>query len=211
MLSDLEAVARTAAGLADRIPENDLWAGIEARIQTASIPTAQATHSDAAAGPEAATSLTDARSARFARRISLTIPQLAAAAVALATISTAGAWIVLGGGSGSSVATASGSVEPVVGSALVSTRGPESTGQLAERYGSVIAELENALFDPPNSLAPDAETSLRRALLKIDRAIEDAEKALESLPGDAYLEQHVQATMRRKAEFLRRAVRLSQS
>jgi len=75
----------------------------------------------------------------------------------------------------------------------------------------VIAELEDALFDPSNSLPPDTETSLRRALLKIDRAIEDAENALGTLPGDAYLEQHVQATRRRKAEFLRRAVRLSQS
>lgn len=199
-LADLEAVAEKAGALPDRAPESDLWSGIASRIESGA---------DARPVTPVTAPVTTAGAWRFARRVTLTIPQLAAAAVTLAALSTAGAWMALGGASDLSVAAAP-DAPTADGTELVSSR-PADADPLAARYGSVITELEDALFDPSNSLSPDTEASLRRALLKIDRAIEDAEKALEALPGDAYLEEHVEATMRRKEDFLRRAVRLSQS
>jgi anti-sigma factor RsiW len=194
-LADIEAVAGKAATLSDRVPERDLWRGIETRIE---------------ARIGAPVTEPDRGVLRLARRVTLTIPQLAAAAVALATLSTAGAWFAFGGANGSPIAGTRSDAGALDGSALVSTAA-EDDGQFGDRYGSVISELEAALFDSPNPLPADTEASLRRALLKIDRAIEDARKALEALPGDSYLEGHVENTMRRKTDFLRRAVRLSQS
>jgi anti-sigma factor RsiW len=197
-LAELQAVADRAADLDDRVPERDLWNGIAARIEPrlGTLPV-----------KDEATASIGVLS--FARRVTFTIPQLAAAAVALATLSTAGAWFALGGTSGSSAVGSVAETGPVDGSALVSTQTGDEAA-LAEQYGSVISNLETALFDSSSPLPPDTEASLRRALLKIDRAIEDAEKALEALPGDSYLEEHVENTMRRKTDFLRRAVRLSQ-
>jgi len=80
----------------------------------------------------------------------------------------------------------------------------------AVRVGTAIADLERALFDPAHPLPPETATAIRRSLVKIDRAIEDAQTALEELPGDPYLREHMDQTMRQKAEFLRRAVQLSQ-
>lgn len=192
VLADLEAVRTRAAELTDRVPETDLWAGIEARITTA---------------PGVVESAGTTTVRRLSRRISFTVPQLAAAAVALASISVAGAWMTLNdaGADGENVAVQDAQVADA---AFVSNT-DDAGAPLTERYGSVIAELESALFQ--SDLNPETENSLRRALLKIDRAIEDAERALEELPGDPYLEQHVENTMRRKTDFLRRAVRMSQS
>ena len=70
-LSDLEAVAVHAAELRDRTPERDLWAGIAARIENEH----GSTVSTAIEGPAAVS--------RPVRRVTFTVPQLAAAAVAL--------------------------------------------------------------------------------------------------------------------------------
>ncbi|MDH3733260.1 MAG: zf-HC2 domain-containing protein [Gemmatimonadota bacterium] len=196
IVTDLEAVRARAGEVVDRAPDSDLWPGIAERIAD-----------DGVLRPVA--DLSSRRGSRF-RRIALTVPQLAAAAVAVASLSTAGAWMALSD-SGTTAAAIDDAPAPTgPGATLASTDAAEGA-PLAEQYGSVIAELEQALFGSPERLNPDTEASLRRALLKIDRAIEDAMRALEELPGDPYLEQHVENTMRRKTEFLQRAVQLSQS
>lgn len=194
-LADLEAVRRRAADLVDRSPDRDLWEGIAERIAETG-----------GARPVIATTTVERRF----RRIALTVPQLAAAAVIVAAVSTTGAWMALDG-RGSSVASIDGDPAAPNGTELVSNQTDGSDTPLTDRYGSVISELEAALFDSGEPLPPETEAKLRRALLKIDRAIEDAVRALDELPGDPYLEDHVETTMRRKADFLRRAVRLSQS
>ena len=194
VLGDLEAVRSRAGELPERQPEADLWAGIARRIEA----------------DEKRPTVDAAPASRRIRRVALTVPQLAAAAVAIASLSTTGAWMALAGPDGAVPTDGTSAPAEAAGASLVAT-GPETVRPLADRYGSVIAELEGALFSSPNRLDPETEASLRRALLKLDRAIEDAVRALEKLPGDPYLEQHVESTMRRKAEFLERAVRLSQS
>lgn len=194
-LADLEAVARRAAALAARRPESDLWPRIAERIASGDAPSTPRT----------------ARSVRplgrlFARRFSVTVPQMAAAALTLASLSAAGAWIGTRG-SGTTATTPPAATD-ANGASLVAS-GSEEAG-LGARYGQAIADLERILFDPTRPLPPETEMAIRRALTKIDRAIEDARAALEKLPDDPYLQQHVTSTMRRKAEFLQRAVRLSE-
>lgn len=195
-LAGLEAVARRAAALPARGPEADLWPRIAERIATGD-------------APSAAPADLPVRPFRrlLARRFALTVPQMAAAALTLASLSAAGAWIGTRGG-GSPMAMPPSATD-ASGAALVAS-GSEEVG-VGERYGQAIADLERTLFDPTRPLPPETEMAIRRALTKIDRAIEDARAALEKLPGDPYLQQHVTSTMRRKAEFLQRAVRLSES
>lgn len=190
-LAGLERVVARAAGLGDLHLETDLWTGIEARI-TGDAPLGAIPH---------------AMRRSLGRRIAFSIPQLAAAAITLASVSAAGAWMAVrtngapAGPMPSSPAAGDASI-------LASSDGDDGT---AARYRAVIADLERALFDPATPLPPATALSIRRALIKIDRALEDAQTALGQLPGDAYLRQHVDRTMRRKTEFLRRAVHLAQS
>ncbi len=187
---DLRAVRDRAGALPGRVPVEDLWRGIEARIHDT--------------GGASAISLEGRRGLR--RRIALTVPQLAAAALTLASVSVAGAWWSFhGSGDAGAPPAAAG---PATGAVLAADG---STMTSAERYAQAISELEAALFDPDTRLPPETAERVRRALTTIDRAIEDARRALRSAPGDPYLRQHVTDTMRRKAEFLRNAVRLSQS
>jgi predicted anti-sigma-YlaC factor YlaD len=192
-LAGLDAVAERAAGLPERRPETDLWPGIAARIAAADAESSGAGRVGSGR-----------RRGMLTRRFALTVPQLAAAALTLASLSVAGAWLGLreGGSAGAERAA------DAAGTATLASSGEDAAS--AGSYGAAIEELERILFDPSRPLPPETEASIRRALLKIDRAIEDARRALEALPGDPYLEEHVTSTMRRKAEYLRRAVRLSQ-
>jgi len=186
-LADLERVVARAARMPDRHLETDLWTGIESRI-TERVP-----H--------------EARRPVFGRRIALSIPQLAAAAITLASVSAAGAWIVARPGETPAGAAPERMTAPDA-ALLASDAGVDDH---ASRIGAAIADLERALFDPARSLPPATTIAIRRSLVKIDRAIADARAALETRPGDPYLREHRDETMRRKADFLRRAVRLSQS
>ena len=81
----------------------------------------------------------------------------------------------------------------------------------AEEYADLIAELERVLFDSERPLPPQTVARIRRALVTIDRAIEDARAALREVPDDPYLQQHMTGTMRRKSEFLAQAAQLAAS
>ncbi len=185
-LDELKAVVARAAALEERAPADDLWPGIAERI--------------AEAEPPAVVPIRK-------RRIALSIPQLAAAGVALAALSGAAAWLASGtasGRTGGPVADVGSAGAGTTGAALVSA-GAEPTA--AERYAHAIQQLEAALFDTASPLSPATAAKIRRSLVTIDRAIEDARQALEEAPGDPYVRQHLAATMRQKADFLRQTVR----
>src|SRR5438477_7353642 len=78
VLADLKRIVARARGLEDRVPERDLWPGIAARIGSTLAP--------AAVMPISA--------ARRGRRWSFSLPQLAAAGLALMVLSGAGAWLL---------------------------------------------------------------------------------------------------------------------
>jgi len=187
-LAEIELVVARARTVAERVPAQDLWPGIQTRIRTGA-----RAHGGTVIG--------------FRRRISLSVPQLAAAAVTLTSLSAAGAWLTLRaapGDGGSGVGPAADAPGTI---ALAADETDGTAGNAAE-YGRQIAELERALFDG-GRLPPETESKLRRALVTIDRALEDARRALTEMPDDPYLEQHVSSTMQRKADFLRYAVRLA--
>jgi len=180
-LAQLRAVVERAQHVSDHEPEHDLWPGIAARLD----------EQDATALPS-----------RPHRRVTFSVPQLAAAAVVLASVSAGTAWLA---GSGPAVDSAAG---PSDGPAQLVSRDP-GTMDNAELYAESIVQLERALFDPARPLPPQTEARVRRALVTIDRAIEDARQALLEIPGDPYLRDHMTSTMRRKSDFLERAVRLA--
>ena len=197
----LEAVVERAGSAAPREPAEDLWPGIAARIGAdggASIQT------------ESAGNERRVRGLRAARGLARYGPQLAAGIV-LVWLSAGLAWMA-GAGSATRDGAADAGVEfPSLlppAARQVSTADAAST---VEDYADLIADLERALFDAERPLPPQTVARIRRALVTINRAIEDARAALLEVPDDPYLRQHMTNTLRHKSEFLARAAQLAAS
>jgi len=135
--------------------------------------------------------------ARPARRFSFSLAQVTAAAAALILVSATAVWLAVGKrtvADGRSID--SGLVQPV----FFDPRG---------RADSAITELERVLAEEHGRLDSSTVRILAQNLALIDRAIEQARKALESDPGNAYLNDHLARTMRKKIDVLRRAADLA--
>lgn len=203
-LAELEAVAERAASLGPREPAEDLWPGIAARIGAG-------TAGLAGAAPDI--SEAPVRRRTPARRIARFAPQLAAG-VALVWLSAALVWMAVardddGGNPGDAGASPGLGAPSLLPPSVRSVSTLEEGGSSAEEYARLIAELERVLFDSERPLPPATVARIRRALVTIDRAIEDARAALLELPDDPYIQQHMENTMRRKSEFLAQAVQLA--
>lgn len=111
-VGELHAVVRAAAALRDAPPERDLWAGIADRIETPVIPF---------------------RAAPTARRLSFTLPQLAAASVALVAVSGALVWALLSRApaAGGPVAVTPAALPPASAGPLPTPAGPSATAPVA--------------------------------------------------------------------------------
>ncbi|HEX2188684.1 MAG TPA: anti-sigma factor [Longimicrobiaceae bacterium] len=135
VLADLRRVVDRAAGLRDREPAADLWAGIADRIR--------------AEPPEVrVVSLFDAKRAR--RRISFSVPQLLAAGLVLALASAGSVWMTLRGGQpGAAGPVAVAPVEVVREAPAV----PVAEGAAAEEPLENVAE----------SVEPEADAGVERA------------------------------------------------
>ena len=181
-LADLRRVVARARSLEDRPPATDLWPAIAAGI-------GRSARGDVA-------DLAERRRGR-ARRFSFTVPQLAAACVALVLLSGAAVWRLRAPSAPRSVA--GGSEPPSAPTQWVSTGG--------RRYDAAVAELQRALAQGRSSGRLDSTTVriLERNLAIIDTAIVQAQRALAADPGSAYLNHHLADTMRRKLELLRQA------
>jgi hypothetical protein len=122
-----------------------------------------------------------------------------AAAAALALVSATAVWLAVGK---REVANRplpdTASVRPV--SVSFDPRG---------RADSAITELERILAEEHGRLDSSTVRILAENLALIDRAIDQARKALESDPGNAYLNDHLARTMRKKIDVLRRAADLA--
>jgi hypothetical protein len=123
------------------------------------------------------------------RRFSFSVPQLLAASIALVLLSGGGVWMALQrreplGRPGTTIAVTSAS--------------------WTRHTDVAIVELQDALTRNESRLDTATVRIVRQNLAVIDRAIADARAALESDPGNTYLNLHLAATMRRKVELLRR-------
>jgi len=177
-LEELRRVVARARALDDRPPAADLWPAIAEQIGVSS-------RAHAARGLEAP---------RARRRLSFTIPQLAAASVALALLSGGGAWLLVGR-------------HQPERSPSVATPGPKafgvSAGPADPRYAAAVADLELVMERGRGRLDTATVRVIEKNLGIIDGAIRDAQRALAADPANAYLNLHLAEQMRRKLELLR--------
>ena len=76
-------------------------------------------------------------------------------------------------------------------------------------YDAAVADLQRVLTEHGSDLDSATVRVLEANLATIDRAIGDARAALARDPANAYLNEHLAATMARKLELLRRAAAMA--
>jgi anti-sigma factor RsiW len=184
-LGELRAVIDAARSVENTPPERDLWPAIAAEI-------------------EAHAGLVPLAHRRVRRRISFTVPQLAAAAVLLTAVSAAAVWFLSGAAGARAGARVSGTIvhaaaAPPADGRLVAALPPDP------EFEATVAQLEQTLEHKRAELDPATIEVLERSMGIIDRALADARAALLSDPGNPYLRRQLENTMRRKLDVLRRA------
>ena len=188
-LEQLRRVVAAARRLEGRPPETDLWPGIAARLRPRRahlIP-----------------SLLE-RLGHAPRRIEFSLPQLAAAAFLLMLISGGAVWLALRGGPGR-LPTPLASRPPILSTTAARPAGAAFASFDQARYDAAVADLERALREHGSELDTTTVRILRQNLAIIDRAIEQARRALQADPANPYLNGHLAEQLKRKIRLLRRA------
>jgi anti-sigma factor RsiW len=186
-LADLKRIVRRARALDDRHPDRDLWPGIAARI----------------AGPAAEP--TEGAEIRLAgrrpRRWTFSLPQLAAAGIALMALSGGAAWLLHPAGTAAVLTR-----QPTPSVIVPVAAGP---ARPAERsYDVAVTELQQVLTQNRGRLDTTTVRVIEQNLATIDRAIAQAQRAVAADSANIYLNSHLAETMRRKLELLRQAAAL---
>jgi anti-sigma factor RsiW len=191
-LEELRAVVTAAAALPDVPPLNDGWPSILGRIRA-----------DAETVAVLPFRTPDARSRRF----SFSMQQLAAAAAVLIFASGGSVWVLTRMNS------------TVVTPTTVVAAAPDSPASPADfaasfvttttaSYGDAVHDLEVQLQSRRGELDPATLEIVERNLATIDAAISEARAALSADPSNGYLYRHLDDTMMKKVELLRRAVNM---
>ncbi|MEP6687544.1 MAG: zf-HC2 domain-containing protein [Gemmatimonadales bacterium] len=201
VLADLKRIVVRAQGLEDRLPARDLWPAIAARIG--------ATPSHTESGEVVAID-----SGRR-RRWSFSLPQLAAAGIALMALSGGAAWLLH---PGASPAVASGPARELIATpGLTPALAPSGSFRVGlgparraagQSYDAAVADLEGVLTAGRGRLDSNTVRVIERNLATIDSAIVQAQRAVAADSANAYLNSHLAETMRRKLELLRQAAAL---
>ena len=184
-LEDLRGVVAEASLLRDVRPARDLWSGVAARI----------------APPRA-------RVSPFRRaitsRLSFTLPQLAAAAVALMVLSGGLVWMARSGDPRADFEPINAQSEP---RRVTPITAPVNFAD--QHYDEAIADLERTLEAGRTKLDPETVRVLEANLGAIDRAIDQCRQALATDPANVYLNTHLADARQRKLALLRRATMLA--
>lgn len=184
-LVELRAVVEGAGRLPQLPPERDLWPGIEARLRP---------RTAAPAGAAA-----DVVPLRRHRRVVMTVPQLAAAAVALVLFSAGAVWLTVGG-------------TGVVGSTpTMAAADAAATSVAFTDFDKAVAVLEEEYLSRREALDPGTIRVVERNLAIIDQAIGEARAALAADPSSGFLSSHLANAMRQKMDLLRQAAMIAQS
>lgn len=195
-LEGLRALLARTAKLEDRPPERDLWPGIMARLEAA--PREGAERDLTPLQPRLE------RAAKpVARRFSFSVPQLAAAALALSLLSGGMVWLLRSAPEGRVAAStptpSSAPAAPGAGAVRFAMDGARP------QYDAAVADLERILEEGRGHLDPATIEALEHSLATIDRAIEEARLAVARDTADVYLNNYLADTMKRKLELLRYA------
>ena len=193
VLEELRAVRDAAGSLPRHGPGSDLWPAIESRIRA---------DQDVAVVPLASARLKGGR-----RSFSFTIPQLAAAAVALLVLGSASVWVALSVQNGGLEDGSPVAVAPTPEASFVSS--PEADSEFS--YDATVQELEEQLRVGRDRLDPKTVDALEGSLATIDRAIARAQAALEADPASVYLNRHLADARSRKLRVLQQAAVLATS
>jgi len=165
----------------DELPTRDLWSGIQSRI--------------------------DAQPMTTARRITLTLPQLAMAATLLIAVASGLTWMV------ARPPASPGSTGPVIqayGVPEEETQGTIVQANFADaQFNAAVDDLEKILRDERDRLDPRTVLIIERNLKAIDAAINEARVALNNDPANPYLNSHLADARRRKLDLLRTATTLA--
>jgi putative zinc finger protein len=183
-LEDLRSVVLEAASVDDIAPPRDLWTGVAARI-----------------APEGQLrGLVSPFRRAISSRLSFTLPQLAAAALALMVLSGGLVWIARSGDPRADFPPISAQVAdgPAIFPADFSD----------PRYDEAIADLERTLEAGKTNLDLDTIRVVEDNLAAIDRAIDQCRRALATDPANVYLNTHLADARQRKLRLLRRATAL---
>lgn len=176
LLAELRRVLVRAQALEDRPPREDLWPGVAAAIGAA-----------------------PARK----WRVTVPVPMLLAASVALMLATGAVVAMVLRKDPAAPVAT----VNPA-------GRTPEVLANLpddARGYDAAVKALTRELDQNSNQLDSTTVRIVSQKLALIDRAISEAERALAADPANNYLHGHLTQTRLRKLDLLRRAATIGRA
>lgn len=191
-LAALRRVVACASSLSSAAPERDLWPGIAARM------------------------------AEPTRRVSFTLPQLAAASLLLATLSGGAVALFLStreNAGANAAVPATPTVQPRSGQGADSVQPVESSPDglaLAvsfadAQYDAAVADLERALERGRGRLDEFTVSVVEQNLSIIDRAMGEARSALAADPSNGYLSGHLLEARRQKLDLLRRAAALTEA
>lgn len=197
-LAELRAVVARAAVLADSPPEKDLWPVVAARIGSRSAPP-MLSHSPGRR--------------RFSFTLSFTLPQLAAAVLAVIVLSAGMIWMARLGGDRTDFPPVDARVQPA-------DSDPSSSDERSVQirpadfadgaYDQAIADLRQTLR-AGRGLDAQTVSVLEANLRAIDQAIEESRAALARDPADVYLNSHLAAAKKLKLALLRRVSALTQT
>jgi hypothetical protein len=179
-LEGLRRVAGRARTLADRPPERDLWSGIAGRL------------------PGATPGVIPLRR----RRIAFSLPQLAAAGIAVVALSSGAAVLLTHGARAPVFPEPPSAAMTAAPAGLASAKGIQS-------YDAAIRDLEVTLAARRSTLDSATIRAVEQSLAIIDRAIRQAEAALAQDPNNMYLNNHLAHALDRKLEVLRRVTSMA--
>ena len=182
----LRTIVADGRHLADVPPVNDLWSGITARI---------------AAHGQRAGHVSAFRRA-ISARLSFTLPQLAAAALALMVLSGTLVWMAKSG-------DPRADFDPISAETASPAALPRQSTPPDVEYQATIADLERTLAAGRTRLDPAAARVLDEELSSIDRSIDQSRRALEADPGNVDLAAQLTAARQKKVALLRRDVALT--
>ncbi|MGH9314443.1 MAG: zf-HC2 domain-containing protein [Vicinamibacterales bacterium] len=170
-LDELGAVVSRAQAMTDRAPDADLWPGIAERVAAA----------------------------RASRRYTLSMPQLAAAGIALMVLSGGAVWM----------ARRQATEPPATQAAIIGDPTAVPVNLADAPYDQAVADLQGALEAGRSRLDPATIKVLEDSLASIDQAIDQSQRALAADPANTYLYSHLAAARQRKLALLRRVSALT--
>lgn len=180
-VDELRGVMLEARSLGNAPPSRDLWAGVAARV--------------APGGPLRAFVSPFRRA--ISSRLSFTVPQLAAAGLALMVLSGGLVWMARSGDPRADF--------PLI-SAQVSDGPAIAPANVADpRDDEAIADLERTLAASSTKLDPETVRVVEENLAAIDRAVDQCRRALTTDPANVYLNTHLAEMQEQKLMLLRRA------